>query len=175
MFCFCDNCGGGGFAYPGNIAAGSIDAVGDFTGRWRPVIAGDPNVASADRLWNPESFGPPPTGAGLFNDPNVAVRNLLRGPGTWGLNAGVRKLFRFGERARAELGADVNNLFNHPLVSPDVNDIANLGNFTMLIDATGDRLRDAQPGFWPADLELRAGRHRRSPNSPAAASDNLLA
>jgi hypothetical protein len=133
-FWYCDNCGGGGFAYPGNIASGSIDAVGDFTGGWRPVVSGDPNVAKGDRLWNPDAFGPPPTGAGLFDDPNVAVRNLLRGPGTWGLNAGVRKIFRFGERARAELGADVNNLFNHPLLSPDVNDIANLGNFTMRVN-----------------------------------------
>jgi hypothetical protein len=134
-FWYCDNCGGGGAAFPGNIGAGSVDAVGDFSGGWRPTVSGNAQVKSGDRIWNPDAFGPPPTGAGLFDDPGVAVRNLLRGPGTWGLNAGIRKVFALGERARAELGADVNNLFNHPLLSPDNWGIANLGNFTMGVNA----------------------------------------
>ena len=39
----------------------------------------------------------PPLGADLFDNPAVAKRNMLFGPGTFGLNMGVRKVFRFGE------------------------------------------------------------------------------
>ena len=46
-------------------------------------------------------------GADLFDNPQVAKRNMLFGPGTYGLNMGLRKVFSFGERIRAEVGADV--------------------------------------------------------------------
>ena len=62
------------------------------------------------------------------------VRNLLTGPSTVGLNLGVKKIFKIGERARAELGADVQNLLNHPLLSPDSYDIANLGDFSLQVN-----------------------------------------
>ena len=70
------------------------------------------------------------------DDPGVTRRNLLRGPGTLGVNAGIRKVFRFGERIAAELGADINNLFNHPLLSPDVNDTSfyNVGSFSLKVN-----------------------------------------
>ncbi len=129
----CDNCDP---IMPGNVASGSLDATGGFySTSFRPVVTGDPNVKSGDRLWNPDAFGMMPLGADLFTNPSVAVRNLLSGPGTVGLNMGIRKNFRIRERLRIELGADMNNILNHPLLSPDNYDIGSLGNFTLGVDA----------------------------------------
>jgi len=131
-FWLCDNCDP---VVPGNIASGSIDATGGFYGTsFRPVVTGNPNVTSGDRIWNPSAFALPPLGADLFDNPNIAKRNMLFGPGTYGVNLGIRKTFRFGERIRAQLGADFNNVFNHPLKSPDNYDIGVLGNFSMTVD-----------------------------------------
>ncbi len=131
-FWTCANCGP---VYPGNIASGSIDSTGGFYGTtFRPVVTGNGQVRSGDRIWNPDAFTLPPMGADLFDNPNVAVRHLLRGPGTYGLNMGVQKVFRLGEQVRAQLGADFNNIFNHPLKSPDNYDIGNLGEFSVAVD-----------------------------------------
>ena len=133
-FWICDNCDP---VTPGNVNSGSIDATGGFYGTtFRPVVTGDPNVKSGDRLWNPDAFGLMPLGGDLFTNPAVAVRNLLTGPSTFGLNMGIRKTFRFGEKVKAELGADINNILNHPLLSPDNYDIGALGNFTMKVNPT---------------------------------------
>ena len=77
-----------------------------------------------------------PMGSDLFSNPNVAVRNLLSGPGTYGLNLGLKKFFTFRENIRIELGADVNNILNHPMLSPDAYDIGALGNFTLKVNPT---------------------------------------
>jgi hypothetical protein len=128
----CDNCEP---VAPGNIGSGSLDATGGFYGTsFRPVVTGNPNVVQGDRIWNPAAFGLPPLGGDLFSNAAVARRNLLFGPGTFGLNMGLRKIFRVSERARAELGADFNNILNHPLKSPDNYDIGVLGNFSMGVD-----------------------------------------
>jgi hypothetical protein len=128
----CDNCEP---VTPGNIGSGSIDATGGFYGTsFRPVVTGNPNMVQGDRIWDPAAFGLPPLGADLFDNPAVAKRNILFGPGTFGLNMGMRKIFRFGERWRAELGADFNNILNHPLKSPDNYDIGVLGNFSMKVN-----------------------------------------
>jgi hypothetical protein len=128
----CDNCEP---VVPGNIGAGSIDATGGFYGTsFRPIVVGNPQVQKGDRIWDPSAFDLPPLGAGLFDDPRVAKRNLLFGPSTYGVNFGVRKTFRFRERIRAELGADFNNIFNHPMKSPDNYDIGLLGNFSMQVN-----------------------------------------
>ena len=131
----CDNCGP---FYPGNTASGNLIDSNDFNGGMRPLVVGDPNVRSGDRIWNPDGFATPPIGASFFNDPKVAQRNMLRGPGTFGLNAGVREVFQFRESLRAEFGADVNNLLNHPLLSPDVDNtsIYTVGNFSMRVNPT---------------------------------------
>jgi hypothetical protein len=130
----CDNCEP---VVPGNIASGSIDATGGFYGTsFRPVVTGNTNVVSGDRIWAPGAFGLPPLGADLFDNAQVAKRNSLFGPGTYGLNVGVRKVFRVHERIRAELGADFNNILNHPLKSPDNYDIGLLGNFSMKVNPT---------------------------------------
>lgn len=133
-FWLCDNCEP---VVPGNIASGSVDATGGFYGTsFRPLVTGNPNVVSGDRIWDPAAFGLPPLGADLFDNPNVVKRNFLVGPRTYGLNAGIRKTYRFGERVRGELGADFNNVLNHPLKSPDNYDIGVLGNFTMKVNPT---------------------------------------
>jgi hypothetical protein len=130
----CDNCEP---VVPGNIASGSVDATGGFYGTsFRPLVTGNANVVSGDRIWNPSAFGLPPLGADLFDNPQVAKRNMLFGPGTYGLNMGLRKVFKFGERTRAEVGADINNILNHPLKSPDNYDIGLLGNFSMQVNPT---------------------------------------
>jgi len=133
-FWLCDNCEP---VTPGNVGSGSIDATGGFYGTsFRPVVTGNPMVTSGDRIWNPAAFGLPPLGAGLFDNPQVATRNSLFGPGTYGLNLGMRKIFRFTERVQAEVGADFNNILNHPLKSPDNYDIGVLGNFSVKVNPT---------------------------------------
>lgn len=128
----CDNCEP---VLPGNIASGSVDATGGFYGTsFRPVVSGNTNVKSGDRIWSPDAFGLPPLGADLFDNPSVAKRNLLWGPGTYGLNFGIHKVFSLGERVKADLGSDFNNILNHPLKSPDNYDIGLLGNFTMKVN-----------------------------------------
>jgi hypothetical protein len=139
-FWFCNNCDP---IAPGNIGIGSVDAVGDFNGpSFRPLLVGDPNHGSGNQLWDPNAFDLPPIGADVFDNPNVAKRNVLKGPSTWGANLGVHKSFRFGERVNAELGADIQNVFNHRLFSPNQDDgggggsFALLGTFNMGVDAT---------------------------------------
>jgi hypothetical protein len=128
----CDNCDP---VWPGNIGSSFIDAVGDFNNTsFRPLVNGNPNARSGDRFWNPSVFAPPSVGADLFSSPNAATRNFLLGPSTWGANLGVQKRFAIGERVRAALGADFNNLFNHPLVASTDTSFANLGSFSMDVD-----------------------------------------
>ena len=136
-FWTCNNCDP---VFPGNVASGFVDALGDFSATsFRPVVSGNPLAGvSGDRFFNSDAFGPPPTGADLFDNPNVAKRNSLIGPGTWGVNLGVRKYFKFNEKTRLEVGADFNNVFNHPLLSPLNLGFANLGDFDISLDAAGN-------------------------------------
>jgi hypothetical protein len=135
-FWICNNCGP---VFPGNIASGFVDAVGDFSGpSFRPVITGDPNAGvSRDQIFNPNAFGLPPTGADVFDNPAVAKRNSLVGPGTWGVNMGFKKFFSFNEQTKLEVGVDFNNIFNHPLLSPLDIEYANLGDFAVSLNAAG--------------------------------------
>lgn len=132
----CNNCGP---VYPGNIASGFVDAVGDFSGpSFRPRVIGDPYAGvSGDRFFNPAAFAIPTTGADVFDNKDVAKRNFLIGPGTWGVNLGLRKFFRFSETTRLEVGVDFNNVFNHPLLSPLDTGFANLGDFDIGLNSSG--------------------------------------
>ena len=136
-FWICDNCGP---VYPGNIGSGFVDAVGDFNfgPNFRPVVTGSANQRGAGgQFFNRAAFGLPPTGADVFDNPAVAKRNSLVGPGTWGVNLGLRKNFKLSENARLEVGADFNNVFNHPLLSPLDTGFANLGDFLVSLNAAG--------------------------------------
>lgn len=132
-FWVCDDCGPVSL---GNIGVSSQDAVGDFNGpSYRPVVVSkNYQQKNGDQIFNPDAFGLPPVGADLFSNSSVAKRNMLQGPGTWGLNLGVHKSFRFGESIRAELGADFNNVLNHPLFSPNADYGGGGGPFAMLGD-----------------------------------------
>jgi hypothetical protein len=137
-FWICDNCGPVAL---GNIGVGSVDAVGDFNGpSYRPVVIGAVNHRNGNQIWDPAAFDLPPIGADVLSNPKLAKRNSLYGPGTWGVNLGLHKDFHFGERVTATLGADVQNLFNHRLFSPNADDgggggsFANLGDFSVGVD-----------------------------------------
>jgi Carboxypeptidase regulatory-like domain/TonB dependent receptor len=144
----CDDCNP---VEPGNIAVSSVDAVGDFNVEpsFRPVVTGNYKKHVGDQIFDPSAFGPPPVGSDVFDNPSVAKRNLLIGPGTWGVNLGLHKSFHLGDRLTATLGADFDNIFNHPLLSPDQSDnggsggapFALLGDFNVRVDqATGKLL-----------------------------------
>ncbi|HZE71576.1 MAG TPA: TonB-dependent receptor [Pyrinomonadaceae bacterium] len=132
----CLNCGP---VFPGNIASGFVDAVGDFSGpSFRPLVIGNPYAGvSGDQFFNPAAFAVPPTGSDVFDNPGIAKRNSLVGPGTWGVNLGLRKYFRITENAKLEIGADFNNVFNHPLLSPLDTAFGYLGDFNVSLNAAG--------------------------------------
>jgi hypothetical protein len=134
-FWTCDNCDP---IFPGNTGSDAIDAVGDFnqTG-YRPIVVGNPQNSSGlppGFVFNAEAFTVPTLGADALNNPSIARRNSLIGPGTWGVNLGIGKNFKFSERVVLRLGADFNNVFNHPLRSPDNNEFANLGSFSVRVN-----------------------------------------
>lgn len=139
----CSNCGsnnGVRAVGPGNIAVDSVSALGDFDDfiGYRPLVVGDYKQHVGDQLFNPNAFAPPTMGADVFNNPGVARKNLLWGPGAWGVNFGLHKDFKFGERVTAALGADFDNIFNHPIRMPNLDfgdsSFSNLGTFSIAID-----------------------------------------
>jgi hypothetical protein len=159
-FWVCDDCDP---VFPGNVAAGSMDATGDFGfPNFRPNIV-NRNYYSGQNgsgavIWNSAAFTFPSVGSDFFSNPAVAKRNILMGPSTWGVNLGIHKDFQVTERVKANLGADVDNLFNHPLLAPDLGDsgggcgsgcFANLGDFNVLVDQT-----PPAPGQQPALLPI---------------------
>jgi hypothetical protein len=150
-FWTCDDCSP---IEPGNIGISSLDAVGDFNAEpsFRPVVLSNNfNQRNGDQIWNPAAFGLPSVGPDVFTQAGVAKRNMLWGPATWGVNLGVHKDFRFGERVNVQFGADVDNIFNHPLFSPDANagggggTFAQLGDFNVEVDQTTGKLLPINP------------------------------
>ena len=134
----CDNCDP---VWPGNVGSSFLDAVGDFNNTsFRPLVVGNPVKRSGDRFWDPSAFTVPSVGADFFSNPKAATRNLLLGPGTWGVNLGIQKRFRIGERIGASLGADFDNILNHPLISSTDTSFANLGSFSMDVDPNNGKL-----------------------------------
>ncbi len=144
-FWLCDDCDP---IEPGNIAYSGIDAVGDYaSSSFRPsVLNNNFNHRMGDVIWDVTSFGLPSIGADLFSASNVAKRNLLQGPGAWGVNLGVHKQFHLSERVGLLFGADIDNLFNHPLFMPTQDDaggggsFAQVGDFNVLVDQTTGKL-----------------------------------
>ena len=141
-FYFCGNCDP---VFPGNVASDSIDALGGFatSTSFRPVLASgtSPYGGAGGAIFNVAAFAPPSMGAGLLDDPNLVRRNALTGPGTWGANLGLRKSFRLTETMKLEVGADLNNAFNHPLHSPtnvdDAINFSNIGTIFLGVDGAG--------------------------------------
>jgi hypothetical protein len=149
-FWICDDCNP---LEPGNIGISSVDAVGDFNSEpsYRPtVLSNDYQKHNGDQIFNPAAFGPPSVGSDVFSNAQVAKRNLLYGPGTWGVNLGVHKDFHATERLTIQFGADVDNIFNHPLLSPNSDvgggggSFALLGDFNIRVDPTTGALLPIQ-------------------------------
>jgi len=131
-FWICDDCGP---ALPGNIGITSLDAIGDFNAEpsYRPIVLNNNyKQRSGDRIWNPDSFGLPRWARTSSAVPRWPNANLLWGPGTWGVNLGLHKDFHVTERLNIQLGADVDNVFNHPLFSPDSDYGGGGGPFSLL-------------------------------------------
>jgi hypothetical protein len=63
---------------------------------------------------NPAAFAIPANNAGTLLGFGNVPRNLLRGPGTWQVDAGVAKSFPIAEKARVEFRSEFFNVFNHP-------------------------------------------------------------
>ncbi len=141
------DCGNCDPIFPGNIASDSLDAVGGFANylSYRPLLTGTSPYGGNGTFFNAAAFAPPTVGADLLDNPNVVRRNALIGPSTWGANLGLRKTFRITERARLEIGADLNNVFNHPLTSPTDPDAAfeftHIGTFFLEVDPVTARLK----------------------------------
>ncbi len=133
-FWICDDCNP---IEPGNIGISSVDAVGDFNSEpsYRPnIVSTNFYKKNGDQIFNPDAFGPPSVGSDVFSNSSVAKRNILWGPGTWGVNLGVHKDFHATERLTFQFGADVDNVFNHPLFSPNADAGGGGGNFALLGD-----------------------------------------
>lgn len=139
----CENCGSNNnlrAAGPGNIAVDSVSALGDFDDfiGYRPIVIGDYKQRVGDQYFNADAFLPPTMGADVFTNPGVARKNFLWGPGAWGANFGLHKDFKLGERVTASLGADFNNIFNHPIRMPNLDfadsSFSNLGGFLIQVD-----------------------------------------
>ena len=136
----CDNCDP---VFPGNIGSEFLDAVGGFNGTsFRPIVVSgaSPYVKQGDQFFNPAAFALPTVGADALDNSSLAKRNILTGPGTWGVNLGVHKVFKITETVQLEVGADLNNAFNHPLRSPADINFANLGTFFLDVNPATGRL-----------------------------------
>ena len=196
-FWFCDDCDP---VMPGNIASGAIDAVGDFNGpSFRPVVTGNYKKAPSGYQWDAAGFGLPSIGSDLYTQAGVVKRNALMGPGTFGMNLGLHKSFHLFERASLQVGADFDNVFNHPMKAPDENDgggggtFAMLGDFFLGVDQTtppapgqqpallpidanpDDGLVNYQPRLWAAISQLLAGRRGQPAVDPVKGAHHVLA
>lgn len=132
----------------GNIASGAEDAIGDFGGyTYRPNKIGNPyaGVPSGGYQYNPAAFTTPDLGSTYWTNPLAAKRNSLTSPAAWGANFGLHKFVHVNNRIAVELGADFDNVFNHPMLAPDAggaDNFANLGTINMLTPASVDGVSD---------------------------------
>jgi hypothetical protein len=154
------DCGDCDPVLPGNVASGTLDAVGDFNATSvRALITGSPKGGAAPGFfWNPSSFSLPSMGGNLYTQAGAAGRNSLYGPSMYGVNLGVHKAFQVNDRIAIQLGADVNNVFNHPMLSPDQGDgggcngcFANVGTFSLKVDPSVKGTPGHQPKILPID------------------------
>jgi hypothetical protein len=100
--------------------AGSDPAnIGASSGR--PDRIGDGNLSDGTlhRWFDLSAFAVPPAGSGRFGNAGV---NILRGPGTRFMNAGLFKRFPIREQMRLQFEVTFTNVLNHPnFTVPDAN------------------------------------------------------
>jgi hypothetical protein len=152
---------------PGNIASGDLEYL-------RPNLLDDPHSGRLPgyQFNSPYAnggtpdysvFGFPDIGSTFWSNPLVPKRNSLTGPGAWGVNLGIHKSVRINDRITARIGADADNVFNHPMYSPTNPDTyGTLGSVNILTPASvngtdgavlpgteGRPNGDAQPAILP--------------------------
>jgi len=100
--------------FPVNVLMpSSYTAPDGASGTQRPnlvpgVSLTPPGGKTVSEWINPAAFATP---AGEFG---TALRNFIRGPGTWQIDLGAGKTFPLPERARLEFRSEFYNIFNHP-------------------------------------------------------------
>jgi hypothetical protein len=123
---------------PLDLNAGQIRQQNGILVQGRPdVVPGlpfwikDPSVAGGQRL-NPAAFVSPPVvdvcppfGCRAPSRQGTLGRNVVRLPGIYQLNMGVRRQFKLGERLNLQLKAEAFNVPNHPLFSNYVRNLTN--------------------------------------------------
>jgi hypothetical protein len=112
--------------------------VGPGSGNQFWNLVGDPNIKTSEftnsAVWfNKEAFAKPD--AGEFG---VQERNLLRNPGFWNWDLGLRKNFATTESQRLQFRFEVFNLLNHPNWS-GANSDPTSGSFGLVTGKSGNR------------------------------------
>jgi hypothetical protein len=139
---------------PGNMGTPDEAADGITTGSYRPILLGSATSEVARGYqWNQSAYTVPTVGSDIFTHAGVVQRNSLTGPGSWGASLGVHKAFHVNERVAIQLGADLDNVFNHPMYSPDettgFGSYALLGTFNIQVDQTTPVVPGQQPKLLP--------------------------
>jgi hypothetical protein len=116
----------------------------------RPDYIGGNPYASGDRFqWiNPGVFRLVEIGraSGLPIRPGNVGKNAMRGPATWGINAGLGKTFFFGERFRFQIRGEAFNVLNHPILGNPVTDFTR-PTFGRILSMSGNRTMQLQGRF----------------------------
>jgi hypothetical protein len=135
-----------------NATYNGFDVSNTNTTNGRPDRIADGNLPSSERdirrWFDPGAFrvpgdtnadGRPDVVVGRFGN---SAPNILVGPGTFDLSAGLRKEFRFTERIRATLEGTFRNVLNHPNYGLPASNIraANVGTITATNGLAGPRI-----------------------------------
>ncbi|HTW63279.1 MAG TPA: hypothetical protein VME17_01630, partial [Bryobacteraceae bacterium] len=114
-------------------------------GRADTVPGVNPYAGQSIGQWiNPAAFATPPNNIGRFGD---ASAGDVVGPGTEAVSMSLIKSVQIRESARAQVGVQVANLFNHPNFAAPQNltlGVAGFGQLTALQSAEGAGPRQIQ-------------------------------
>jgi hypothetical protein len=102
---------------------------------------------SLDQWINPNAFAIPADNIGRFGN---SQQGAVQGPATKAVSISLLKRVSFTEQIRAEIGAQVSNVFNHPNYAPP-------GNLTVGIPGFGQitGMQSAE-GAGPRQIQLTA-------------------
>jgi hypothetical protein len=117
-------------------------------GRADTVKGIDPYQGQSLNQWiNPAAFSIPADNIGRFGD---SLQGAVQGPATNAVSLSLLKRFSFTERIRAEIGAQVSNVTNHPNYTPP-------GNLTLGVPGFGQitGMQTAE-GAGPRAIQLTA-------------------
>ncbi|MCS7025071.1 MAG: TonB-dependent receptor [Bryobacteraceae bacterium] len=116
----------------------------------RPDYVGGDPYARGDRFqWiNPGVFRLVEIGrvSGLPVRPGNVGKNSMRGPATWGINAGLGKTFIWQDRFRFHVRAEAFSVLNHPLLGNPVTDLTR-PTFGRILGMGGTRTMQLQGRF----------------------------